>query len=471
MAKIDKRISFLAQKFNVFDIEDVEDNEEEFTKAGYSDIEVVADPLTEDTIALLSEKYRNEKSTKKLRKIAVEITIFGRMISADPTNNKQFVQWMLTVFTNFLKDRDISEAIRFACEDLPRAKEYLEVFEANKRKASFKRFCDKNFSLRHIDDCTNIDQYHSLSELFDAVDPFIEKDVSGLKRDLMRFVNNGDAEITFKDRHFIVYIPLTRDASTVFNNFSNWCTNSPGNGMYKSYTDNLRPDKSKSKLYVIIPTDYFTGETEEIYQLHFESNQFMDRKDRRANIVELFDISEELSEYFEDELFDILGQCNSIIDRNYKNWLFQFNLGYVMFSFMDDKMLNLRFKNDMLGKIPDTISRFTNLKHLVVTKCRVKSIDENIGDLTNLTVLGLNDNKLTRLPINLCKLKSLKFLSLTDNPIKDIDKSISNLDISNGGSLEWVVVSKKSVADKLSRYLPNAEIDVISRTKHSYENL
>jgi len=241
--------------------------------------------------------------------------------------------------------------------------------------------------------------------------------------------------------------------------------------MYQSYTSQLRPDKSKSKLYVIIPTEYFTGETEEIYQLHFESNQFMDKQDRRGNIVDLFDVSEELSEYFEDELFDILGQCNSTIGTSYKNWLHKFNLGYVIFSFMDDKMLNLRFKNDTLGKVPDTISRFKNLNHLVMTKCGIKTIDENIGELSNLTLLALNDNKVSKLPINLCKLKKLKFLSLVDNPIKDIDKSISELDTSNGGSLEWVVVSKKLIADKLATYLPNAEVNVIEKTKHSYENL
>tara|TARA_R110000868_G_scaffold203969_4_gene451931 strand:+ start:8507 stop:9919 length:1413 start_codon:yes stop_codon:yes gene_type:complete len=470
MTKIDKRIAFLAQKFDVFDNEDVKNTESEFSEAGYEDIEVVEDPLTEVTIALLAEKYRNDKSTKKLRKVSVEVTIFGRMISADPTSNKQFVQWMLTIFTNFLKNRNISDAIRFACEDLPRAKEYLEIFENNKRKASFKRFCSNNFSLRHIGDCTNIDQYRSLSELFDAVDPYIEKDVSGLRGNLMRFVNNGDAEITFKDRHFIVYIPLTRDASVVFDNFASWCTNTVGNGMYQNYTNQLRPDKSKSKLYVIIPIEYFTGETEEIYQLHFESGQFMDRRNLNADIVKLFDVSDELSHYFEDELFEILGTSTKI-DGKYKNWLFKFNLGYVLFALMDGKALNLKFKNDMLGKVPDTISRFKNLNHLVMTNCRIKTIDENIGELSNLTLLALNDNKITKLPISICRLKKLKFLSLVDNPIKDIDKSISDLDVSKGGSLEWVVVSKKSLANKLSQYLPNAEIDVIVKTKYSYDDL
>lgn len=471
MSKIDKRIEFLAKRFNVFDIEEVEDVEKEFDEAGFKDIEVVKDPLTEETIAIFSERYRNEKSTKKLRKIAVELGVFGKMIAADPTNNKQFVQWMLTIYTNLFKERNISDATRFACEDLPRAKEYLEIFETNKRKKSFKRFCDKNFSLRHITDCTDINQYRSLSELFDSVDPFIEKDVSGLKSDLMRFVNNGDAEIPFKDRHFIVYVPKTRDASSALSKFANWCTTPQGNGMFKHYTNQLRPDKSKSKLYIIIPTGFFDGTTEDIYQLHFESNQFMDRKDRSANIVDLFDVSDELSEYFEDELFDILGGSGYTMDKKYKKWLFKFNLGYVMFSFMDENMINLRFKNDMLGKIPDTVSRFKKLNHLVATKCRVKEIDENIGALSELSILCLNNNKITKLPNSMSKLKKLSFLSITDNPIKSIDKTITELDTSNGGSLEWVVVSNQALADQLSRYLPNAEINVMTKNEYKYENV
>ena len=113
---------------------------------------------------------------------------------------------MLTVYYNLIKSDDIGGAIRFACEDLPKAKGYLELFESNKRKSNFRRLCENNYNLSDISDHSDINSYNTLSLLFDAVDPFIEKDVSGIKSMMMRFVNMNEAELVFKNRNHIVYV-------------------------------------------------------------------------------------------------------------------------------------------------------------------------------------------------------------------------------------------------------------------------
>jgi hypothetical protein len=71
-----------------------------------------------------------------------------------------------------------------------------------------------------ITDFTDINQYKSLAQLFDAVDPFIEKDASAIERTMQRFVDIGQAVIPVKDRKFTLFIPKSTEANVVFDNFA-----------------------------------------------------------------------------------------------------------------------------------------------------------------------------------------------------------------------------------------------------------
>jgi len=468
----ENRINFLIDQFNVFDVEDMDEVETAYDKEGYPSIIQLKDPLNDDIIALYGERYRNAKSSKVIKKIHIEVNILGRMIAADPTNNKQFVQWMLKVFTNMIKNGEDRDAVRFACEDLPMAKEYLELFEANKRKQTFLKFCKSNFNLNHIQDYTNINQYNSLTELFDSVDPYIERDVSGLKAAMQRFVNMGDAEITFKDRDFMVYIPKTVHAACVFHKFTNWCTAVPNNGMFKSYTkDHKRSKKRDSVIYDIIPTALFEGKSEELYQLHFETGQFMNRRDNGTNGELLFEASKGLKDYFTGELYTLLEDTKGVIHSNnqYITWVYKFKMGFLMFDLLFYELYNLRFRDKDLIKIPDSIGKFKNLKQLSVTGCKIGDVHPNIGTLSNLEVLSLNRNNIKALPDTVSNLKNLRFLSLNDNPITTLPKSISELDSSNGGNLIRIATNNHHLIKEIEVYLPNAIIIDNSKTERIYD--
>jgi len=428
---------------------------------GYNSVIQLKDPLNDSVIAYYAERYRNAKSSKIIKKVSVEVNILGRMIAADPTNNKQFVQWMLKVFTNMIKHGDDHDAMRFACEDLPMAKEYLEIFEANKRKQTFVKFCKSNFNLNHIQDYTNINQYNSLTELFDSVDPYIERDVSGLKSAMQRFVNMGDAEIMFKDRDYMVYIPKTVHAACVFHKFTNWCTAVPNNGMFKSYTkDNPRPKKKPSVIYDIIPTAVFEGTSEELYQLHFETGQFMNRRDNRTNGEELFNQSAGLRGYFAGELHKLLDDTKAVFHSNnqYIQWIYKFKIGYLIFDLLDYGISNLRFRDKDLLKIPDSINKFKHIKQLSITGCKLGEIHSNIGELVNMQVLSLNRNSITTLPDSVANLQQLRFLSLNNNPMTTLPKAISSLDVANGGKLTRIATNNSKLVKEIEKYLPNATI-------------
>lgn len=469
----ENRISFLIDQFNVFDIEDKDEVMDEYASEGYHSVVELKDTLTDDVIAYHAERYRNEKSSKIIRKVSVEVNILGRMIAADPTNNKQFVQWMLKVFTNMIKNGDDHDAMRFACEDLPMAKEYLEIFEANKRKQTFLKFCKANFNLNHIQDYTNINQYNSLIELFDAVDPYIERDVSGLKSAMQRFVNLGEAEITFKGRDFMVYIPKTVHAACVFHKFTNWCTAVPNNGMFKSYTNNLRPRKKLSVIYDIIPTAVFEGTSDELYQLHFESNQFMNRRDNHTNGEHLFNQSSGLKDYFTKELYALLEDSKVVFHskNKYIQWVYNFKMGFLIFDLLDYGVSNLRFRDKELVKIPDSIGKFKNVRQLSITGCKVGDVHPNIGMLKDVQVLSLNRNKIKELPDSIAKMKQLRFLSLNDNPITKLPASISELDVSNGGNLTRVATNNSKLVREIEKYLPNVVIINNAKTTKTHEGL
>ena len=173
------RLTYLAENFDVFD--DFDDKLKDLENNGYET--TVIKGIRISVLAIVSTKEINTNRLYK-KKVSISSDVFRDMIIADPTENKMFIQWMLNIFTRFLKDekeQSIQSAIRFADEDLPQANIYLTLFEANKRKNKFKELAKTSYSVKHLLDPTDINQYKSLAQLFDAVDPFIDKDPSEIE--------------------------------------------------------------------------------------------------------------------------------------------------------------------------------------------------------------------------------------------------------------------------------------------------
>ena len=206
------RLTFLAEQFDVFECgeaEEVKSKMEMLEKEGNMCKLITSHDGSVLAISSVLSSMANEKE-KVSRSVSVCSDVFAGMIGADPTDNRMYLQWMLNIFTRLIKDgseSSLASAIRFVDEDLPQANQYLQLFEGNKRKKKFMDLCKGSYSLMDVKDPTNINQYKSLSQLFDAVDPFIEKEPSAVERTLQKFVENGQAEIPVKDRKFTLYIP------------------------------------------------------------------------------------------------------------------------------------------------------------------------------------------------------------------------------------------------------------------------
>jgi len=452
------RLVFLAETFDVFDCssEEVDKKIDKMTKDGY---EVQTIHYEENIIALVSTKV-NEKE-RLIKKVSVCMEVFSEMISADPTNNKMYVQWMLNMFSRFMKDvKSQAYGIRLVGEDLPQAEKYLTIFEENKRKKKFKDLCIGSYSLKGITDPTDINQYKSLSQLFDAVDPFIEKDPSVIERTIMKFAELGKAYIPVKDRKFTVYIPLTVEASTVFANYANWCTARPRNGMFKSYTEgNRKPNGEVSKLYVIINNKFFDGQSDEIFQIHFETNQLKDRgNSQNVSIFEnVISESEGVANFFKEELTIMAKQRRTVKNNPYLDYLLKFGFAETLFELLEDNSPTIKFMNREIPVIPD-VSKFKHLDQIIITDAKLKELHPSIGSLDKLCLLVLANNNLKALPSEIGNLKNLEFLNIKNNPITTIPEEIKYLDKTNGGSLYRIVVDRDTIGDsnynKLKELLP-----------------
>ena len=231
--------------------------------------------------------------TNKKGKKSIKLTeqIFNDIVAADPSSNKQYVQWIIRVFMDHVNEGDTPQAVRFLTEDLPEVSEFLGVFDTIKDKKLFKRAAPNRPNAPQ--NVRDINQYKDLSHLYSIVSPFIgtedeEEDENGdsqLWLKLKKYIDLGEAKLAYRDGDVLVYTPLSRDSSCEpLGSLASWCTRREGNSYFDSYRrDHPKPDGSLSDYYVIMPKKLFKGDDEgDLYplQFHFQSGQLHDKTNK-----------------------------------------------------------------------------------------------------------------------------------------------------------------------------------------------
>lgn len=474
------RLAFLAEKYNVFDDseEGLQDIMDHLTAKAYMVTTLMS--KTDDIFALASYKAIDNEgyvidASKQKARVDVSLVVFNKMVNADPSKNKMYTQWMLEVFTRYIKDGEYDEAERFFTEDLPLAEEYLNIFEKNKRKKKFKELNSNNFALKGVKDPTNINQYKSLSQLYDAVDPFIEKDPSNMEKLINKFVEEGKAEVPVRDRKFTVYIPKCEEASLIFGEFVGWCTAKKRGDMFEHYRSSdkyKKPNGEKSDIYIVIDNRFFTGalKTHYLYQIHFESNQVKDRIQSNESHKFFENVmlqSEGVSNFFHEVLTDMAKMNNmkrgvSLNTNNvYIDYLIKFGWTEALFDIIEDYTPIIRFVNRDVPKLPD-ISKFKNLTTLIIKGAKLHELHPSIGNLHELQELLIPNNKITALPKEIGKLKNLVIMNIIGNKIDMIPDEIKYLDKTNGGSLHRIAFKREEIGEanyqKLKQLLPSTKM-------------
>jgi len=441
----------------------------------------------------------------KKGKESVKLTeaIFENIKDADPTRNKEYMQWLIEVFARHIKNNDIEEAVRFVTEDLPEANEFLSLFDSVKNSRTF-RLGAKNRP-DAPDNPKDIRQYRDLAHLYSVISPFQgagddeggEEGVSRLYKNIKKFVDLGQAEIAYHDNDVLVYIPKHIDASCEpLGPLASWCTRREGNSYFDSYRlNNPKPDGSPSLLYVIMPKELFDMENPAMhdaypYQFHFESNQIHDKNNRgigEEGVSRLIRKYPGLAEFFKKELGDLASQSISegtgLLDNKYVKYLNMFDgsvkdyvsdeiyqqgveslkvlakkeegpinknryLKWLMsntdntdiMTYLDRGTKTLDFSDLRLGELPD-VSDFSELTSLTAINCSINKMPEISKLPEQLVILTLNNNNISN--INLSgydkKLNSLFVMNVKENPVKDINVDILENLYVNGELIRFIM--------------------------------
>jgi hypothetical protein len=188
--------------------------------------------------------------------------------SADPTTSMEYSQWMIK---RFLKNE-------FRVEDIgSNLGPYLETFHDLKQ--------------RNIIKAVDINQL-STSQMMDVVEQNEDKTSARQEQavEADEFVSSGDAEIFYNSKNYKIIIPKTKKASCHFGKGTRWCTSAEKKNMFSKYS-------KKGPLYIVIDR-----QTNEKFQLHFETSQFMDAPNEKIDTLGFFLDRPELRKVFEDKI-------------------------------------------------------------------------------------------------------------------------------------------------------------------------
>jgi len=215
--------------------------------------EVVDNPQTSP-----EEKAKAEEAIEKLRTKAV-FKLLKKFEEIDPTNNKEYVQWMVRTYINDqMSIEDIGSTVA----------EYLAKFNALKIK-------------RHIKPPKNdIGQYKSFNDFMNEVDQYQDP----LEADKDKQAERGKYELIYDADNLLVLKPKDKTSACFFGRGTRWCTAATRGHNYFSHYNRQGP------MYIIIPRK--PSHPGEKYQFHFDSRQYAEESDTMLNQGELVQLVE-----------------------------------------------------------------------------------------------------------------------------------------------------------------------------------
>lgn len=163
-------------------------------------------------------------------------------------------------------------------EDLVKAKEYLGYVY-----------------LHNV--AVEINKLKNLGDLYKVIQKYIVEDTMDFKEILNALTPNEDYELLHNGENWLFYQPLTQKGASYLGYSTEWCTTWGEyclNKKSKDRTNYFQTHHDKGPLFIIInktdPTDK--------YQFHFETNQYMDKNDKRINLSSFWYGKDEVKNYF-----------------------------------------------------------------------------------------------------------------------------------------------------------------------------
>jgi hypothetical protein len=212
--------------------------------------------------AFIDQKMKiNDVITAEQRQIIID-HIMVVIENSDPTPNKEYVQWLTKVYAN--------QGIKL--EDI--------ISRGNSALKMYHEFKVKKILPAEYRDIGRIDfaGLEAIAQNLDLRNALAAKE----EQDAAKTVDKGEAETVFDNAAVRIVVPKNEAASCYYGQGTRWCTAGRDNNMYDRYARD-------GDLYILLPKQ--PKHEGEKYQLHFQSNQFMDEGDNSVeSIVELLDM-------------------------------------------------------------------------------------------------------------------------------------------------------------------------------------
>lgn len=350
--------------------------------------------------------------------------VYDAIVEADPTPNKEYVQWILTMYTRILKDRvpkttfESEENVMggFAYlffENLYKVSDALKIFHKIKNT--------KLLSTDHKDIYTYKSVEHFVEVVFSVnleVSTEINPDV--LNANELAQLASKTANILYQDPDWVIVHTVTQGANTVFGEQTTWCTaGTRWGGMFDNYN-------KQGKLFVLIKNtvgsqSHIKSTPENRLQFHFESDQYMNALDRRIDILKFFKDNYGVKNYFREYIVNTLMKKSPKIDDMIKT-LNKFGMIRDLVPILKDMKVKALDLSGVIGKNGEfeleTLGEISTLEELIIRDCELECVPEPIRQLTNLKELRLSGNKITTIPHWINELKSLNVLIIMKNQIE-----------------------------------------------------
>lgn len=259
------RIDFLQKDFT----ERVSRKYDKFLKfynKGIWDKEKEPDNFIKNVVSTTSS--RDGKIISKDTWIKFMLKQFNKLIQADPTENKQYLNWLVNIYLS----GNLPE------EDIYKIPDTLKLFSKNKEKLPIDQ--------RNINSFTNIGSLYGVVLKYDSPD-----EISASEKE--KLVKLEGAEQVYDSPEWKIIIPKTEAAACLYGKNTKWCTASEGHSQFNYYN-------KQGPLYILIDKRIKDDRNKmKKLQFHFESNQFMDSTDVQINITHFFKSNIEIMKFFE----------------------------------------------------------------------------------------------------------------------------------------------------------------------------
>lgn len=371
-------------------------------------------------------KLHSDKVWELCTKASVD-GIYKRIEDADPTPNKEYVQWILGLYTRVLKDRtpktdfmqpenQMGGFAYLFFEDLVKLPDSLRYF--HKVKGS------KILTLEQKD----IYGYHSINDFIETVflsqkdDPTLATnptDVLSAKE--LEQLTTKNAEIVHQDPDWIIVHTIKKVANETFGEQTVWCT---AGTRYSSMFDNYNKD---GHLFILVKnkvgaSSHLKTNPGNRLQFHFESDQYRDVTNRQIDILKFFNENIGVKSYFRTYILDRLLKKKAKVEEMIK-LLSKYGLVRDLIPLLKEAKVKELDLSGVVGKGSEfdiqNIGDIDSLETLTIRDCGLTKVPETVHKLKNLKTLRLSGNAITEIPPWMGELKSLESLILMKNEIKD----------------------------------------------------